>query len=122
MIKDVGVEKLRFSKHRLKMSDRKCIEIRRRSFIGHPSASQFRRRFYERVFQQLRTLSFTKVGLFMVAASGIVPASENALAIQEGSLPAIITRERQAAAIFASEELFYGKIRNTLTRRAYFTP
>jgi len=58
----------------------------------------------------------------MVAASGIVPASENALAIQEGSLPAIITRERQAAAIFASEELFYGKIRNTLTRRAYFTP
>ncbi len=47
----------------------------------------------------------------MVAASGIVPASENALAVREGSLPAIITREGPAA-IFAAEEFFYGKIRN----------
>jgi len=49
-----------------------------------------------------------QVGLFMVAASGVVPASENALVIREGSLPAIITREG-AAAIFAAEEFFYGK-------------
>jgi site-specific recombinase XerD len=54
----------------------------------------------------------------MVAASGIVPASENALSIQESSLPTIITREGQAA-IFAAEEFFYGKIRNAHTRRAY---
>ncbi len=54
----------------------------------------------------------------MVAASGIVPASENNLAIPESSLRAIITREGPAA-IFAAEEFFYGKIRNAHTRRAY---
>lgn len=54
----------------------------------------------------------------MVAATGIVPASENTLAIPESSLPAIISREG-AAAIFAAEEFFYGKIRNGHTRRAY---
>jgi hypothetical protein len=50
----VAVEKLRFQETRLKMGDRKCIANQRRSFIGHPSASQFRRKSYERVFQQLR--------------------------------------------------------------------
>jgi integrase/recombinase XerD len=54
----------------------------------------------------------------MVAATGIVPASENALAIQERAPPAIINREGQAA-IFATEEFFHGKIRNAHTRRAY---
>jgi site-specific recombinase XerD len=54
----------------------------------------------------------------MLAASGIVPASENVLTIQDSSLPLIITREGQAA-IFAAEEFFYGKIRNAHTRRAY---
>jgi hypothetical protein len=44
-ITDVPVEKVRFSQNRLKIDDPKCIGDRRRSFIGHPSASIFERVF-----------------------------------------------------------------------------
>jgi hypothetical protein len=50
----VAVEKVRFSENRLKMGDQKCIPGRRKSLIGHPSATIFQRDLRERVFQQLR--------------------------------------------------------------------
>ena len=53
----VAVEKVRFSQNRRKMDDRKCIRGRRKSLIGHPSATFFQRDLRERVFQQLRLLS-----------------------------------------------------------------
>jgi hypothetical protein len=49
----VAVEKLDLSENRPKRSDQKCIGDRRKSFIGHPDATHFRRKFCERVFQQL---------------------------------------------------------------------
>ena len=58
----VAVEKLRFSENQLETSDRKCIGNRRRSFIGHPSATSFSRRVSVRVFQQLHDVS-TAIGL-----------------------------------------------------------
>ena len=53
----VAVEKVRFPEIRLKMGDQKCICGRRKSFIGHPSASIFRRDLWERVFQHPRDSS-----------------------------------------------------------------
>jgi hypothetical protein len=58
----VAVEKVRFPEIRLKMGDQKCICGRRKSFIGHPSASIFRRDLWERVFQHPRLLSPTMSG------------------------------------------------------------
>src|SRR5437870_9904475 len=55
----VAVEKLDLSENRPKRSDQKCIGDRRKSFIGHPDATHFRRKFCERVFQQLRLLTTT---------------------------------------------------------------
>ena len=40
-----------------KSDDQKCIPRRRKSFIGHPSASSFLREEAKRVFQQPRLLS-----------------------------------------------------------------
>jgi len=48
----VAVEKLGFLEIRLKMDDWKCIRSPRRSPMGLPSASVFRRNSRERVFQQ----------------------------------------------------------------------
>jgi hypothetical protein len=53
----VGVEKLDLSENRPKRSDQKCIGDRRKSFIGHPDATHFRRKFCERVFQQLQAIT-----------------------------------------------------------------
>ena len=53
----MAVEKLDLSENRPKRSDRKCIGDRRRSFIGHPDATHFRRKFCERVFQQLQAIT-----------------------------------------------------------------
>jgi len=50
----VAVEKLDLSENRPKRGDQKCIEDRRKSFIGHPDATHFRRKVCERVFQQPR--------------------------------------------------------------------
>jgi hypothetical protein len=50
------VEKVDLSENRPKRSDQKCIGDRRKSFIGHPDATHFRRGFCERVFQQLQAL------------------------------------------------------------------
>src|SRR6266478_7683576 len=85
----VAVEKLDLSENRPKRSDQKCIGDRRKSFIGHPDATHFRRKFCERVFQQLRlfTTSLTRsavsryLGLFFhdfertfhVSAQALVP-------------------------------------------------
>jgi hypothetical protein len=55
----VAVEKLDLSENRPKRSDQKCIGDRRKSLIGHPDATHFRRKFCERVFQQLRLFSST---------------------------------------------------------------
>ena len=54
MITAVAVEKLGFPENWLKTDDQKCIRIRRKSFIGHPSATIFACALGERVFQQLR--------------------------------------------------------------------
>jgi hypothetical protein len=40
-ITGVGVEKVPFPEIRLKLGDRKCMLDRRKSFIGHPSATIF---------------------------------------------------------------------------------
>jgi hypothetical protein len=53
-LRGVAVEKLDLSENRPKRSDQKCIGGRRKSFIGHPDATHFRRKFCERVFQQLQ--------------------------------------------------------------------
>jgi len=53
----VAVEKLDLSENRPKRGDQKCIGDRRKSFIGHPDATHFRRKFCERVFQQLQAIT-----------------------------------------------------------------
>ena len=63
VISPVGVEKVRFPENRLQMGDQKCIRGRRRSFIGHPSATIFRRDLCKRVFQQPLAISQATVQL-----------------------------------------------------------
>src|SRR6266487_1903219 len=67
----VAVEKLDLSDNRPKRGDQKCIGDRRKSFIGHPDATHFRRKFCERVFQQLRLLTTVEKNSF--SAKGKVP-------------------------------------------------
>jgi hypothetical protein len=57
VITPVAVEKLDLSESRPKRSEQKCTGDRRKSSIGHPDATHFRRKFCERVFQQLRLIS-----------------------------------------------------------------
>ena len=54
VVRAVAVEKLGFPENWLKTDDQKCIRIRRKSFIGHPSATIFPCTLGERVFQQLQ--------------------------------------------------------------------
>ena len=58
----VAVEKLDLPEDRPKRSDQKCIGDRRTSFIGHPDATHFRRKFCERVFQQLQAITLVDPG------------------------------------------------------------
>jgi hypothetical protein len=55
----VAVEKLDLPENQPKRSDQKCIGDRRKSFIGHPDATHFRRKFGERVFQQPQAITPT---------------------------------------------------------------
>src|SRR5205814_1885019 len=55
----VAVEKVDLSENRPKRSDQKCIGDQRKSFIGHPDATHFRRKLCERVFQQLQAMTLT---------------------------------------------------------------
>src|ERR1035437_8098310 len=59
LITAVAVEKLGFPENWLKTDDQKCIRIRRKSFIGHPSATIFACALGERVFQQPLPLPLT---------------------------------------------------------------
>ena len=59
LVTAVAVEKLGFRENSLKTDDQKCIRIRRKSFIGHPSATIFACALGERVFQQLQPLPLT---------------------------------------------------------------
>src|SRR5713101_6199624 len=66
----VAVEKLDLSENRPKRSDQKCIGDRRKSFIGHPDATHFRRKFCERVFQQLQAITLTTQGFRKASPAG----------------------------------------------------
>jgi hypothetical protein len=55
----VAVEKVAFLEKLPKFGDRKCPGDPRESFIEHPDAMHFRRKFCERVFQQLQALALT---------------------------------------------------------------
>ena len=61
-----------------KSDDQKCIPRRRKSFIGHPSASSFLREEAKRVFQQPRLLStVTDEGRRCESASFSIAQSEH---------------------------------------------
>ena len=77
----MGVEKVRFSESQLKMGDQKCIPSRRKSFIGHPSATVFQQDLRDRVFQQLWLLS-TVTGFWELAAlRGLGTSMQSALIV-----------------------------------------
>jgi hypothetical protein len=53
----VGVEKVDIHKNGVILGDRKCLCDPRKSFVGHPDATQFGTSSSRRVFQQPRDLS-----------------------------------------------------------------